>query len=338
MIRGSALNGMISRDPSGWFDVTADWTDTRVLRFESTPAGFVNVWFYGDLTYATPYIWVGNTSGTNQLGMEVYDGVSFFTSATVNIGAATNTTVAIRYTASTTSVAFMVNGVLIDTLVVDLGPLAGITEEHGLNDGGSEDLVAMGYWRRWQAALTTPQIAADRWTLYPALTTNLLANSPLEVIAVLTDTEGHDWTAGGTLATALPFNTTCATAAVVPAVPYTLAQNRCGATDLWATYTTPGGPSTTIYLGMTPNAGTRTAQFLIGACGSQSTLISDGTDHLYHTSVLPATPYWLRMTDFVGVSAVAWRVSSTVTFETLNGPLTWYPDLSNGVTVTATSS
>ncbi len=204
-IAGTALFGELSRDPSGWFDLSADWTDMRWLRQAPITGGqYATQWLLGTSGFSGPYLWMGSGDtggGGYNIGLEytATGGSPFFDIGPIRLGPQWEH-VTVRYLASGPTLDLLVNGVVRDTISgAVLDPLVGSTLETVLNDGGANDLCSIAYARRWQAALTDAQIRAEMQSATPVLVTNLIASSPLPTIANLTDLYGHDWTASGTL-------------------------------------------------------------------------------------------------------------------------------------------
>lgn len=338
MIRGSALSGLLERDPSAWFDPSGDWTVTRWFRLDDAVPGpgFLTLWLYGDTDYTTiPYIYLGTSvAGTSDVLLEVFDGVTYFDTTTYTLDTDPHC-FEIRYQASSTTIELLVDEVSIGSLVVDLASLGIPTRERLLNDSGAADVLSVGFSKLWSAYLTVDELVADRFSLIPVKTTNLLSYTPLEVTTVLTDQQGHDWTSSGTVINAVPFNTTCARAAVVAQLPYQQLQQVCGATELWSTYLS--GVNGDFSVGVILDAGTQTFTLNDGSCSGMNVLFT-GLSGTHAFRATAGTQYWLQSASLAGATELVHTWTVLDPFEHISTPMTWTPDLANGVTVTVAGS
>jgi hypothetical protein len=197
-IHGGASFGRLKRNPSTWLDVTADWT----AAFWQACAGNTIIWLLGAEGYAVDNLGV-YTDPSNQLILWTWKdptGVNLYQETTpVVIGTGLHY-LSVRYTAATTTLALFVDGTSVGTLTIDLSTWTIPTNESILNDGGLLTTNATtSYQRRWQAALTGVELAAELATVTAVRTADLLADARLVVTQDLTDTQGHPWMASGTI-------------------------------------------------------------------------------------------------------------------------------------------
>lgn len=329
-----------------WLDPTLAFEIAGHGKQDGTTPGvgeFRNYWTYGDTVSATnPYIYVGGGAGLNTIVLEYFDGTTYYDTATFSPTADVDFTWGVRWIPGSTQLVLLINGAVHDTLTVDIRTVPFVEKNEMCGSGFAG--YGVGFLREWQRNLTNPQAVIEGKTLRAAVTTNLLADSPLEVPTDLTDAFGHDWTPNGTTTTTTPFNTTCAKAAVILAaqLPYAQLQQIAGATELWATYTT-ALTDTELRLAAAVNyPETSIYEWITGSCGAQTVLTTETAPVVHNLNVDPSTQYWLRSASWsVGVVGVAWYLAlydNVIPSETVANPMTWYPDLSSGTVVTLAAS
>ncbi len=194
----SATSQYVLRDES-YLDTTQPFTIAMWFRQGSTtPSGstFRTAYNYGDPNGVNPYLYIGSDTDTDDLVIAWFDGVTYTQSS-----AQLPTDLVWEYIAMVydggTAFKFYVNGVLIDTLTIDISAIT-FVEVIGQVSGSYNDF-GFGYVGVWQAALSSAQLIAQGSFATPL--TTALSFTPLTTPSNLTDStgNGHGWTLTGVL-------------------------------------------------------------------------------------------------------------------------------------------
>lgn len=192
-----------------FLDPAQDWTKARWVQFTTVPPSlYATIWQLGGgsppSTETPPWIWSGLSSAPNGVISQGDSGGGAVNDDGLAVPAATWLYVATVYDSGTTTISTVVNGMTVTgAFVLDLSAVLPQTSEWLATDSVSDAGVAIGYDRSWQAALTVAELQAERASVTPVRTADLLSNTPLTTASDLADTvDGHDWTVNGTLLTA----------------------------------------------------------------------------------------------------------------------------------------
>lgn len=171
----------------------SDWTILINFKQPSTPADYILIFslFDGLTDYTDPYIFLGtDTSGTNLISLQIYDGVTFTDTTTVSLVNGDQNWAAVTYVESTNTFALYVNGSLIDSIVVDVSAI-NWDSLYLLGDPGAgvTGALSVAYLRAWENDLTLVQLTAEAASETAIITTGLLWQNKLQVSFDLTDYE-----------------------------------------------------------------------------------------------------------------------------------------------------
>src|SRR5712672_2174221 len=193
MIRASDSTSWVGRRGYGQFPVnTGDWTIFCRFKYNGTPAALktaqVLFLFSGDSDFSGSYIACSSSAvATSDIDFELFNGTSTVNSANTAIVASSQNWFALTYTASTHSVGIYVNGLLVDTLVIDLSAVTW-TNITGLgfsvvSDGAD---ISIAYCRGWSRILSSAELTAEAATINAASQTGLIWDNPFQASVDLT--------------------------------------------------------------------------------------------------------------------------------------------------------
>jgi hypothetical protein len=183
-----------------YLDTTNAFTIAMWFRQGSTtPSGseFRTAYNYGDPNGVNPYLYLGSDTDTDDLVIAYWDGSSYVQSSVHLPTDLVYEYIAMVYDGGT-AFKFYVDGVLIDTLTIDISAISFVEVQGDIS--GSWNDFGFGYVGVWQAALSSGQLNAQAQSATPL--TTALSFTPLSSPSDLTDStgNGHDWTVTGSLA------------------------------------------------------------------------------------------------------------------------------------------
>lgn len=197
--------GRLDRDGS-FLNPAQDFTRSLWAQYqEAAVTDYFTAWILKDAGY-NDWLYLGTFGAADlrnlgQVGAGGVNALNLFTASSAVIG--TWVYLTLRYTAATTTVDLLVNGVVIASGTYDLSTLIALTDESlGSDDFGGGTDIAVAYERVWQAALSDSEIGVEMQSESAVRTADLLADSPLPDTSHLQDDSGngHDWSAVGDIA------------------------------------------------------------------------------------------------------------------------------------------
>ncbi len=190
-----------------FLDLTSDWTKARWVQIVTAPTTYQVIWQLGGgsppSTETPPWV----AAFTDAVAQQPYSEGDIGGGPVDAIGMPVRTGqwvyVVTRYTAATTTLETIIDGILGDPGTLDLSAVAAQASEYLGTDTASEGQIAFSFDRSWQAALSLAELAQEREATSAVRTANLLSDTPLTSSTDLSDASGHNhgWTAVGTLTT-----------------------------------------------------------------------------------------------------------------------------------------
>jgi hypothetical protein len=209
MIKASDSVSCVSRSWGTFPDNIGNWSILCRFKYNGTPAAAkiaqVLFLFDGDPDFTGPYIACSSSAAaTSDIDFEVFNGTTTVNSANTVITASTQCWFALVYTEATHSLAIYVNGVLVDTLTINLDSVtwSNITGLGfpAVTDGAN---ISIAYLRAWSRTLSLMDLTAEAASITPVSETGLLFTNPFQTGLDLTahnNTLNH-FVASGTVTT-----------------------------------------------------------------------------------------------------------------------------------------
>lgn len=195
----SVITGNYLQRDGSYLDPTQPFTIAMWFRQGSTtPSGstFRTAYNFGDDLGVNPYIYIGSDTDTDDLIIAYWDGTTYAQSAVQLPTDLVWEYIAMVYDGAT-AFKFYVDGVLIDTLTVDISSFVFVETDDVI--GGSYMDFGFGYVGVFQAALTPTELNTQAGQTTPV--TTALAFTPLTQPSDLADISGngHDLTSHAVL-------------------------------------------------------------------------------------------------------------------------------------------
>jgi hypothetical protein len=180
----------------------AAWTRFAWIRNGTTtpPTTFRNYHTDGDDTYAHPYVYLGSGVGLKTVVVEVGTGATTLDTVDHLLVDGVWSWTGTVYDATAHTIAFYVDGALIDTLSVNLSLVTFIEKVQRVGSGSADADYSLAFVREWQAALTLADLLAEAASGIPVHPATLLTDTPLLGPNNAADRSGNGrhWTVSGT--------------------------------------------------------------------------------------------------------------------------------------------
>lgn len=196
--------GGVSR-AAAYLNPAASWTRCGWLRRGATNASggkFRAYWSYGDTAFAgDAYIFLGSNVDTDDVVVEVFDGVTSVLTTAAVLPAETWRFFALTYDLLTTTLTFSLDHTVVGTLVIDLAAITFSTTNEAIGSADPLDFgdLAMSYPREWQVVRLAAGLLLESQATSAVDDTDLLTDTRLVVPTELADLSGNgrNWSAFG---------------------------------------------------------------------------------------------------------------------------------------------
>lgn len=240
-----------------YFNPVADWTILLWGNVPTITVGYADLYVFGDASFNNSYICIYVTA--TGVFVDLFDGTTTSTLGPVTIDFEIWKSIAVTYASGTTTATLFINGVSVDTVIVNLSTFVFVETAEYLFTDTSADVTLQGEVevfnvRTWQNDLSAAQITAESFSNTPVVTASLLTDTPLTNDTDLADDSGNgrNWTTVGsgssltspTLVPTATANIAATSAYDIGTLPKTIIQNN-----------RPSGTTLTKWYKLTPGLG-----------------------------------------------------------------------------------